>query len=75
MPYDFNARVGKDDIFKPTTGDESLHEISNGVELEWETLPRLKIGQSKAQCSHIAISINILGCLPMVTPKIRLTIF
>jgi hypothetical protein len=32
---DFNAIVGKGDIFKPTTGNESLHEIDNdnGVRL------------------------------------------
>jgi exonuclease III len=30
---DFNAKVGREDIFEPTTGNESLHEISidNGV--------------------------------------------
>jgi endonuclease/exonuclease/phosphatase family metal-dependent hydrolase len=26
---DFNAKVGREDIFKPTTGNESSHEISN----------------------------------------------
>jgi hypothetical protein len=32
---DFNTKVGREDIFKPTTGNESLHEISNdhGVRL------------------------------------------
>jgi endonuclease/exonuclease/phosphatase family metal-dependent hydrolase len=26
---DFNAKVGREDIFKPTTGNESSHEIRN----------------------------------------------
>jgi hypothetical protein len=32
---DFDAKVGREDIFKPTIGNESLHEISNdnGVRL------------------------------------------
>jgi hypothetical protein len=32
---DFIAKVDKEDIFKPTVGNESLHEISNdnGVRL------------------------------------------
>jgi hypothetical protein len=32
---DFNSQVGKEDIFKPTIGNESLQEISNdnGVDL------------------------------------------
>jgi hypothetical protein len=32
---DFNAKVGREDIFKPTIGNGSLHEISNdnGVRL------------------------------------------
>jgi hypothetical protein len=30
----FNAKVGKEDIFKPTIRNESLHEISNDNGLE-----------------------------------------
>jgi hypothetical protein len=26
---DFNAKVGKEDIFKPTIRNQSLHELSN----------------------------------------------
>jgi hypothetical protein len=29
MLADFNAKVRREDIFKPTIGNESLHEISN----------------------------------------------
>jgi hypothetical protein len=41
---DFNAKVGREDIFKPTIGDKSLHEISNdnGV----RGLPLWSSGQS-----------------------------
>jgi hypothetical protein len=27
---DFNAKVGRENIFKPTNGNESLHQDSNG---------------------------------------------
>jgi hypothetical protein len=30
MMGDFNAKVGREDIFKPITGNESRHEASNG---------------------------------------------
>jgi exonuclease III len=60
---DFNAKVGREDIFERTIGNDSLHEISNdnGVRL--------------VNCSHIATSTNILGCLQMGNLTIGLTIF
>jgi endonuclease/exonuclease/phosphatase family metal-dependent hydrolase len=44
---DFNAKVGREDIFKPTVGNESLHEISNDngirvVNFATSKNPRLK---------------------------------
>jgi hypothetical protein len=37
---DFNARVGREGIFKPTIGNKSLHKVSNdnGVNLPVEGL-------------------------------------
>jgi hypothetical protein len=29
MLGDFNAKVGRENIFKPTIGNESLHQVSN----------------------------------------------
>jgi hypothetical protein len=72
---DFNAKVGRKDIFKLTTGNESLHEISkdNGVRLvNFATSKNLRL---KVRCFHIATSINIIGRLEMGKPTIRLTIF
>jgi hypothetical protein len=39
MLGDFNDKVGRGDIFKPTTGNESLHDISNDNEVRVENLP------------------------------------
>jgi hypothetical protein len=30
LVWDLNAKLGREDILKPTTGNESLHETSNG---------------------------------------------
>jgi hypothetical protein len=37
----FNAEVGREGIFKPTIGNESLHEISNDNELHFATSKNL----------------------------------
>jgi hypothetical protein len=72
---DFNAKVGTEDIFKPTIENESLHEISNdnGVRLvSFSTSKNLTL---KERYSHITIGINILGHLWMRKPTIRMIIF
>jgi len=40
---DFNAKVGRDNIFKPTIGDESLHQDSNDNGVRILHLPHQKI--------------------------------
>jgi hypothetical protein len=47
---DFSAKRGKDDIFKPTVGNESLHEISNdnGVRLvNFATFKNLRVKSTR----------------------------
>ena len=40
---DFNAKVGRENIFKPTIGNESLHQHSNENGVRIVTLPHRKI--------------------------------
>jgi hypothetical protein len=59
---DFNEKVGREDIFKQTIRNESLHEISidNGVRVvNFATSKNL----SRVHCSHIATLINITELL------------
>jgi hypothetical protein len=61
---DFNAKVGREDIFKPTIGNESLYEISinNGVRVvNFVTYKNI----SEVRCSYIVTCINLLGHLLM----------
>jgi exonuclease III len=53
---DFNAKVGREDIFKPTIGNESLHEISNnnGVRLVNFATPKpLRVKSTMFPCRNI----------------------
>jgi hypothetical protein len=68
------GKLDREDIFKSTIGNESLHEISddNGVRIvNFITFKNL----SKVQCSHIITLINLLGHLLMERLTIKLTMF
>jgi hypothetical protein len=72
---DFNVKLGREDILKPTNRNESLQEISNdnGVRLvNFDTSKNLTL---KAPWSHITLSINIFGSLQTEKPIFILTIF
>jgi exonuclease III len=66
---DFNDKVGREDNFKPTTGNESLHETSNDNGVRVVNL------LSKVECSHIVTFINLRGHLLMGRYTIKSTIF
>jgi hypothetical protein len=67
---DFNAKAGREDIFKPITGNESQHEVSNDNGARVVNFATSK-NLSRAQHSHIATFINTLGLLLMVSHIIR----
>jgi hypothetical protein len=71
---DINAKLGRENIFKLTVGNESLREINinNGVRVVNFATSRYL---SKVQCSHIVTYINLLGHLLMEKLTIILTIF
>jgi hypothetical protein len=63
---DFNAKVGREDVFKPIIGNESLHEANNynGVRVvNFATSKNLIV---KITNFHTATFINTLGLLLMV---------
>jgi hypothetical protein len=72
---DFNAKVGREDIFKPTIWNKSLHKIrnDNGVRLIYfATSENFRV---KSTMFPHSTSINILGHLQMGKLTISLTIF
>jgi hypothetical protein len=42
---DFSAKAGREDILKPTTGNENVHEISNENGVRVVNLPHLRISE------------------------------
>jgi hypothetical protein len=57
---DFNAKVRREDIFKSTIGNDSLHELSNNNGVRVYTLQHPRILLSEARCSHIVTFIKLL---------------
>jgi hypothetical protein len=64
----FNSKVGKEDIFKPRVGNDSVHEISNNNGVQVISTATL----SGIQCSHITTFINTLGLHLMGNCTVRL---
>jgi hypothetical protein len=71
MLADFNAKVGREDVFKPTTGNDSLHEISNDNEVRVVSFATFKNLIAKVLRSHIVTFIEHL----MRRRTTRFTIF
>jgi hypothetical protein len=63
---DFNAKVRKEDIFKPISGNESLHEASNDNRIRV-----VNFATSKNLIVNSTTFINTLGLLLMVSHIIR----
>jgi hypothetical protein len=72
---DFSAKMGREDISKPTFGNESLHEIDSDNGVRVVNLATSKNLMSRVQWSHVVTFINLLGCLLMERHAVRLTIF
>jgi hypothetical protein len=72
---DFNAKVGREDIFKPTIGNESSHEISNGNGVRVVNFATSKNLTVKSTMFPHVTFINLLGHLLMGRHTIKSTIF
>jgi hypothetical protein len=67
--------MGREDNFKQTIENESLHEISNDNEVRVVNFPHPKTSQLTVYCYQIATFINIIGRFQMGKATIRLIIF
>jgi len=72
---DFNAKVGKENIFKPTIQQESLHQDINDNGVRIVNFATSKIWLLRAQCSLTGTFINTPGPPLMVRLTTRLTTY
>jgi hypothetical protein len=72
---DLNAKAGREDIFKPTIGNESSHEINNDNGVRVVNFATSKNLVVKAPCSLIVVFINTPGPLLMERRKTRFITF
>jgi hypothetical protein len=68
---EFNAKVCREDIFKPMIENESLHEISNDNGVRVANFVTSK-NLSKGHCSHIVTFIHISRHL---MERVKFTVF
>jgi hypothetical protein len=59
MLWEFNAKVGREDIFKPTIGNESLHEISNDNGVRVVNFAKSKNLTVKIRFFHIVSIVHV----------------
>ena len=72
---DFNAKVGIEYIFKPTIGQESLHQDNNDNCVRLVNLATSKIWWLRARCSLTGTFINTPGHPLMVRLTTRLNTY
>jgi hypothetical protein len=70
----YNAKLGREELFTQTIGNESLHEISNNNGVRSVNFTTSK-NLSKVQCSHIVTFVNLLGHFLMERCTTELIIF
>jgi len=70
---EFNAKLGRENIFKPTIGQESLHQDSNDNGVGLVNFVTSKIWWLRARCSLTGTFINTPGPPLMLRLTTRLT--
>jgi hypothetical protein len=71
----FNANIGREDIFEPTIGNESLHKISNDNGVRVVNIVTSKVLLPKVRCSNVVKFINSLRHILKERLTTKLTIF